>query len=133
MEAAQGSQAPLSVFISYSRKDNEAAERLRAGLIAREMDAYLDTHDILAGEDWQGRIGQLIARADSVVFLISPDSVASRICDWEVNETERLSKRLLPVVVRDADQETVPGRLKRLNYIFLRNADEKRASKEPRA
>jgi formylglycine-generating enzyme required for sulfatase activity len=124
MEAAQGSQAPLSVFISYSRKDNEAAERLRAGLIAREMDAYLDTHDILAGEDWQGRIGQLIARADSVVFLISPDSVASRICDWEVNETERLSKRLLPVVVRDADQETVPGRLKRLNYIFLRNADE---------
>ena len=98
MQTAESPQTPLSVFISYSRKDGAAAEKLRAALSARKIDCYLDTHDILPGEVWQARIGQLVARADSVVFLISPDSVASSMCDWEVNETERLSKRLLPVV-----------------------------------
>jgi formylglycine-generating enzyme required for sulfatase activity len=128
MIAGPGTDAPLNVFISYSRKDRAAAEQLRTWLMERKLEAYLDTHDILPGEDWQGRIRQLIGRADSVVFLISPDSVASPICDWEVNETERLGKRLLPVVIRDADPESVPGRLKRLNYIFLRGGPEDRQS-----
>jgi formylglycine-generating enzyme required for sulfatase activity len=126
MDANPGIETPLNVFISYSRKDLAAAEHLRAWLIERKVHAYLDTHDILPGEDWQGRIRGLIGRADSVVFLVSPDSVASRMCDWEVNETELLGKRLLPVVIRDANPETVPGRLKRLNYIFLRGGPEDR-------
>ncbi len=112
----------LHVFLSYSRKDLSTAERLRDQLIARGFSAYLDKHDILPGEPWQERLAQLIGLADTVVFLLSPDSVASPVCDWEVNEAERLGKRILPVVIRDAPADAVPGRLKRLNYIFLRNA-----------
>jgi WD40 repeat protein len=114
----------LNVFISYSRKDLSAAEGLRDRLIADGFSAHLDQHDILPGEPWQDRLAALIRTADSVVFLLSPDSVASPICDWEVNEAERLGKRILPVVIRDPDPDTVPGRLKRLNYIFLRGTTE---------
>ena len=111
------------VFISYSRKDNLLADDLRLKLLKLDFEAYLDKHDILPGEPWQERLGSLIKAADSVVFLISPDSVASRTCDWEINETERLGKRLLPVVIREVDEGSVPGRLKRLNYIFMRETD----------
>ncbi len=113
--------ARLQVFLSYSRKDLSAAERLRDALIARGFGAYLDKHDILPGEPWKERLAQLIETADTVVFLISPDSITSTVCDWEVNEAERLGKRILPVVIRDAPADAVPGRLQRLNYIFLRN------------
>src|ERR1700756_771739 len=88
----------LSVFISYSRQDIVRAELLRDQLIAKKCEAYLDRHDILPGEPWQDRLAKLIEVADTVVFLISPESVTSEVCDWEVNEAERLGKQLLPVV-----------------------------------
>ena len=40
--------------------------------------------DIAAGEDWEGRLGCLNEAADTVLFVISPDAVASERCAWEV-------------------------------------------------
>ncbi len=114
------------VFISYSRKDSAAAECLVDDLKKRGFEAYLDKKDIAPGEPWQERLGRLIVDADSVVFLISPDSMESKICSWEVDEAERLAKRVLPVVIRVASQEAVPGRLRRLNWIFLDEGHDRR-------
>ncbi|KYG19897.1 hypothetical protein SE92_06140 [Bradyrhizobium sp. AT1] len=106
------------VFISYSRKDLTFAETLVTSLVALGFEAYLDKKDILPGELWRERLTALIARADAVVFLISPDSVLpTSVCDWELNETERMGKRLLPVVMRRT--ENAPSRLSRLNWIFM--------------
>ncbi len=116
--------ASTKIFISYSRIDLSFAERLRNELIAKGFDAYLDKHDILPGEPWQERLANLIATADTIVFVVSPHSIASAICDWEINEAERLGKRILPVVVTPPDDDKVPGRLKRLNYTFLRNDED---------
>jgi formylglycine-generating enzyme required for sulfatase activity len=115
---------PASVFISYSRNDLLRAEQLRDRLRAHGVEAYLDKHDILPGEPWQERLAYLIEAADVVTFLVSPDSVSSPICDWEVNETERLGKRLLPVIIRATPIELIPGRLRRLNFIFMRDPTE---------
>ena len=112
------------VFISYSRKDSAFAENLRDALITSGFEAYLDQHDIAPGEPWQERLSGLIATADTVVFCLSPNFVASPICDWEVNEAERLGKRLLPVVAANTSDDAVPQRLKRLNYIFVQGTTE---------
>ncbi len=69
-------------------------EALRDALNAASLEAYLDLHDILPGEPWRERLGKLIEAADTVVFALSPDSVAFDIVDWEVNEAERLGKRI---------------------------------------
>jgi WD40 repeat protein len=61
-----------------------------------------------------------------MVFLISPDSIASEVCDWEINHAELKGKRILPVVTREAAD--VPERLQRLNYVFMRTPDEETAS-----
>jgi formylglycine-generating enzyme required for sulfatase activity len=109
----------LKVFISYSRKDEDFAQDLLTGLELVGFEPYLDKHDIAAGEDWEARLGRLIEGADTVIFVISPDAVASDRCAWEVERTVTLKKRLLPIVWRRVDDEQVPPRLKQLNYIFF--------------
>lgn len=115
------------VFISYSRADEEIAEPLRLRLIEAGFDAYLDKHDIAKGEDWRKRLGDLIAGAEKLIYLISPNSVGSEICDWEVNEAERQGKSVLPVVARETPAEAIPARLSRLNFVFFRSAAERAA------
>jgi len=72
--------AKLKVFISYSRNDEDFAQELLAGLEVMGFEPYLDKHDIAAGEDREARLGRLIEAADTVVFVISPDAVASDRC-----------------------------------------------------
>jgi formylglycine-generating enzyme required for sulfatase activity len=109
----------LKIFISYSRKDEDFAQDLLAGLKLVGFEPYLDKHDIAAGEDWEARLGRLIEAADTVVFVISPDAVASERCAWEVERTVNLKKRLLPIVFRRVEEAQVPPHLKQLNYIFF--------------
>jgi WD40 repeat protein len=124
-EAMSTVDEPLCrVFVSYSRVDATFASRLVSALLDRGYEAYMDQRDILPGEPWQERLGKLIEGADVVAFALSPDSVASTMCDWEINEAERLGKKVLPVVCRNVEVDTVPQRLKRLNYVFLRSDDE---------
>jgi TIR domain len=110
---------PGDVFISYARENLAFAEKLVDALVAIGSNAYLDKKDILPGEPWKERLGGLIESADSVVFILSPDSIDSETCAWEVNEAERLSKRILPIVCAAVDDNKVPGRLRRLNWIFF--------------
>ncbi len=123
-EAAGRPDRAIRVFVSYSRRNASVAERLALDLDGSGFEAFLDKHDILPGEPWQERLRRLIEGSDSVVFLLSPESVASEVCDWEVNEAERIGKRLIPVVIGDVAAEKVPRRLTRLNYIFMRSEAE---------
>src|ERR1043166_1278707 len=91
----------LKVFISYSRRDAaQFADELVAGLELAGFAPFLDRHDIAAGEDWEARLGGLIAQSDTVVFVVSTEAVKSDRCVWEVNRTVELSKRLLPVIFK---------------------------------
>ena len=109
----------LKVFVSYSRKDGAFADELVSGLGLCGFEAYLDKHDIAPGEPWEDRLGRLIRDGDTVVFVLSPSSVASEHCGWEVAETVRLSTRLLPIVWQTVPDNEVPEQLRRLNYTFF--------------
>src|SRR5690349_17316929 len=89
----------LKVFISYSRRDAAAfADELVAGLELAGFAPFLDRHDIAAGEDWEARLGGLIEQSDTVVYVVTPEAVKSERCQWEVDRTLALSKRLLPAI-----------------------------------
>ena len=73
LDAALGGEDPTAkVFISYSRKDRERAQRISDALRARSFGVFRDTEDILPTEEWQERLEQLIYEADTIVFLLSP-------------------------------------------------------------
>jgi WD40 repeat protein len=108
-----------TAFISYSRIDMEFVDRLEVALKARGVDARVDREHIEKGEVWWTRIRQLITEADTVIFVLSPDSAISPTCQQEVDFAEGLKKRLIPIVVRDLAGEPAPVALARLNYIFF--------------
>lgn len=119
-EAADDARADagkLKIFISYARADaTDFARELLNGLRLTGFEPKLDIHDIAKGEDWEKRLGGLIAEADTIVFVVTPKSVASERCEWEIRKTLELSKRLLPVVWIDVPEADVPQQLKALNY-----------------
>ncbi len=116
------------VFISYSRKDMAFADKLEAALKARGFEVLIDRQEIYAFEDWWKRIQALIGQADTVVYVLSPDSVKSDVALKEVSYAASLNKRFAPIVCRRVDDSSVPEALRRLNFIFFDDADQFDAS-----
>jgi hypothetical protein len=76
------------------------ADRIEAALKARGFEPLIDRTEIYAFEEWWQRIETLIVRADTVIFVLSPDSVASEVALKEVAFAASLNKRFAPIVCR---------------------------------
>ncbi len=114
-----GTQAEGQNFISYSRRDMAFVDNLDEALKARGFEPLIDRAEIYAFEDWWKRLQALIAQADTVVFVLSPDAVASREALKEVEYAASLNKRFAPIVCRHVDDSTTPEALRRLNFVFF--------------
>ena len=122
-EAAPPQTLPKAkVFISYSRKDMAFADLLEGALKARGFEPLIDRTEIYAFEDWWKRIQALIGRADTVVFVLSPDAVASDVALKEVTYAASLNKRFAPIVCQRVADGAIPEALRRLNFIFFDDA-----------
>ncbi|MEM7424965.1 MAG: TIR domain-containing protein [Pseudomonadota bacterium] len=117
--AADNISPRLKVFISYSRTDLEFADQLVAALELHAFETIIDREGIHAAENWKDRLGQLILQSDIVVFVLSPDSAASDICAWEVEQATLRGKRIVPVACRPLEGQTPAKQLQALNYIFF--------------
>ena len=120
---AQGVETKTRVFISYSRKDIAFANRLEVALKARGFEVLIDREEIYAFEDWWKRIEALIGRADTVVFVLSPDAAKSHVALKEVAYAALLNKRFAPIVCRRVEDDAAPKTLRRLNFIFFDEPD----------
>ena len=109
-----------SVFVSYSRRDRDAVAAIVAALRAAGEEVWVDLEDIVPSTVWMDEIRTGIANADSVIFFISPDSVASEVCGIELKHAVDLSKRIVPVVIRETPVEGVPAPLGDIDWAFVR-------------
>ncbi len=110
-------------FISYSRKDKVFVQRLYEALQARGQKIWVDWDGIPLSADWRAEIREGIENANAVIFVISPDSLASKEVGVEREWAEDLNKRLIPLVYRDVTPKAVPPSLASLNWIFCRETD----------
>src|SRR5580692_12636296 len=124
VERASGAEPKAKIFISYSRKDMAFADRLEAALKARGFEPLIDRAEIYAFEDWWKRLQALIEQADTIVFVLSPDAVASREALKEVEYAASLNKRFAPIVCRRVEDSAVPEALRQLNFIFFDDPDQ---------
>ncbi|HEY1846866.1 MAG TPA: TIR domain-containing protein, partial [Buttiauxella sp.] len=65
-----------------------------------------------------------IEAADTFIFVLTPDSVASVPCSHEIAHAAAHNKRMVPIVARDVKADTVPEPLAKLNWIFFRDSDD---------
>jgi WD40 repeat protein len=113
-----------SVFISYSRKDKTAAEKLTEKLKRENLDFWIDWTGIDPATDFWIEIEKGIEQADNFLFLLSPASVKSNVCGAEIEYAIQNGKRLIPVVVRNVKQTNVHEKMQKLNWIFFRDQEE---------
>ena len=118
------------VFISYSRKDKSFVDWLAARLESeRRFEIFLDKSEkrdtaeqiakgIGPAEDWWARLQENDRHADIMVFVISPDLVASTVANREVDYAVSLNKRLVPVLYKEP-VAAPPVALTRLDYLFF--------------
>jgi hypothetical protein len=112
-------------FISYAREDIEFARDVCKVLEGQGKAVWIDLRNIPPTADWRAEVDEGVQAASAFVFLLSPDSVASPICGEELARAVGLNKRLVPVLRRDVDPARVPSDLARLNWIPLREADDR--------
>lgn len=114
------------VFVSYSRRDKAFVEStLFPALVGREKDVWIDLEDIPPASDWRERVLSGVAAANAMVFVLSPDSLASPVCAEELARAVALNKRIIPVLRRDADGVVLPEALSRANWVYLRDEDDR--------
>jgi hypothetical protein len=117
------------IFISYARKDIDYAGEIVDSLAENRLDTWIDWKSIPKGEDWEQEIYHGIEEADAFLFLISPESVKSEMCNKEIAHAVRNGKRILPIFISSAEVGEVNKgfrevksreEMSRRNYLFCR-------------
>lgn len=111
------------VVFSYSRKDSLKVRGLVDSLRSQGIDPFLDIEDIPPGVDWEKCLEQAISNAYAILFALSESSLASPICQWELQIAIDAEVAIIPVVFNQEDL-VIPDDLKVLkktNWVFLNN------------
>ncbi len=112
------------VFISYAREDRDFARTLVDALKQRGRETWIDWEGIEPSVEWWQSIVEAIDAADAIVFICSPDSLASDVCKRELGHAAAQRKRLIPIVARDIEGLEAPAEIAALNWVFLRPEDD---------
>ncbi|MGD1855297.1 MAG: TIR domain-containing protein [Leptolyngbyaceae cyanobacterium] len=113
------------VFLAYAQTDVEVMRTVRRSLWRQGMTVWSNQTDIPTGKAFKQVVNQGIEEADTMVYLLSPDSLRSNYCQYELNYATTLKKRIVPMVVKPLGAAPVSPSLKALQYINL--ADNLRA------
>lgn len=121
-ETNSGSQG--SVFISYSRKDKPFVQKLNDALDGAGVQAWVDWEGIELASDWMQTITNAIQTHDTFIFVISPDSINSKVCAEELELGLKLNKKLIPVLYREPKKgQQLHEKLAATNWVYLREQD----------
>jgi hypothetical protein len=107
------------IFVSYSRKDKAFVQKLVRALEKSGRNIWVDFDDIPFGADWWSEVCGGIEASQTVVFVISPDSIKSEVCGLEIKHVLDNKKRLVPILHREIPAKEVPYELSHLNWIMF--------------
>ena len=105
------------VFVSYSRADRDRVVELTQTLASRGKRAWVDLEDIPPSAEWMAEIRSAIDAADGYLVAVSPDAARSKVCTEELEHARSAGKRIVPVLLRPTDPDSVPQALAALNWI----------------
>ena len=98
------------VFISYARTDQGFARDLNAALQKLQRDTWIDWRSIPDSAQWRAEIFAAIEAADNFLFIISPNSLRSKMCGLEVAHAAANNKRIVTILYHPVDRhELLPG------------------------
>ena len=119
------------LFISYSRQNKQIVSRICSSILERGITTWIDWASIPPSEKWLASIKEAIDQCQIFIFVVSQESINSRICiDEELARALESNKKIIPVVIQDFGasfaQEIDQGIVRELrsrNFIYLRETD----------
>jgi phosphatidylserine/phosphatidylglycerophosphate/cardiolipin synthase-like enzyme len=116
------------VFLSYSRKDQTAADRFAEKLTRAKVRVFQDKLSIEPGAAWQQQIFDALKDCARVATLYSPDFLASKVCQEEFNIAwirQRKEERTVffPLMLADCQ---LPPHMELLDYEDCRVRDKRK-------
>jgi pSer/pThr/pTyr-binding forkhead associated (FHA) protein len=103
-----------SVFISYAHKDARKVNRLKNDLRRNGISVWIDDRLKIADEAWLKQLAIAIREQAFFLFVMSPNSVASTYCEWELHTAINLKKPIIPIMMKKAE---VPLTIRAQQYI----------------
>ena len=85
------------IFISYSRKNMEAARAVRSVLQANGLSVWMDENSIVVGTDYADRIPAAIEACTAFVLVLSQESMMSAWVRKELDTALLMEKPILPI------------------------------------
>ncbi|MGF1569065.1 MAG: TIR domain-containing protein [Nodosilinea sp.] len=106
------------IFISYSRQDQDFVRPLSQALKQNHYRVWVDWENIPIAADWTQEVDEGIVAAHTFIFVISPDSVLSEHCQWELERARACNRRIIPICCQPGyDKERLERlELTKLNY-----------------
>ncbi len=106
----------MRIFLSYPHKDTSKAQQLQAVLTQGGHEVWTDA-EIIAGQNWREQLEAEIQRTDAIALALTPNWLASPICQWEFVTAVENSKKVIPVLLSAG--MSLPNRLSRYQYADL--------------
>jgi hypothetical protein len=115
----------MKLFLSYPSGQRVLAERLTLALEAEGHEVFIDRADLKAGEAFHQTLREAILGADAMVFLVTPEAVASgsyALAELNIAQQRwrRPSGHVLPVMVADTPIAALPSYLSAVTVLQLR-------------
>jgi hypothetical protein len=98
----------VPVFISYSSKDREFADRFALQLVEKKVHVWFDKWELHAGDSLITKIQEAVGGASALLVILSKASVASEWCKKELNaglmrELEEKRVVVVPILLEDCE------------------------------
>lgn len=115
----------MKLFISYAHADKPIVQLEIVKLLSdAQHDVWYD-HNLLPGETWEEEINRELKSADIFIAVLSPDSVASKWCNYELTLAINLRKPIIPILLR---KTPIPDSITSIQYVdFSQNKDKDEA------
>ena len=105
----QSSSQTIKLFYSYSHRDTRFKEKMERSLHLLKKDGLLidwSDRSILPGQNISSEVRSNLDNSDIIVFLVSPDFIASSECIKEWNYARELSHKKslifrIPIIIRE--------------------------------
>jgi hypothetical protein len=113
------------VFISYSRKDDAAMQRVVSYLRKQGINVWVDNEKLTPGTStWKKAVEKAIKESAAVVVFLSPDAYNSTWVEREISFAESHDIRIFPVLIRGNEKDAIPITLVNHQRIDLRLNEE---------
>lgn len=101
-DANSEEKRPVKIFISYSSKERNIADKVKQALESHGVSCWMDLKSIAPGNDYTKDIPPAIRSADAVVLILSK---AAQESEWVPGEMEIAIKRKVMIIPLQIDDE----------------------------